>query len=62
MKFFTGPHVFTAFVKKMTQDPVTGETKATVAARLTKGHSFGVSIISVRPHGERWRSKETLRY
>ena len=31
-----------AFVKKMLQDPVTGETKAEVAARLTKGHSFGV--------------------
>ncbi|XP_053399136.1 uncharacterized protein LOC123556796 isoform X2 [Mercenaria mercenaria] len=30
-----------AFVKKMIQDPVTGETKAQVAARLTKGHSFG---------------------
>jgi len=27
----------------MVQDPVTGETKAQVAARLTKGHSFGVS-------------------
>lgn len=26
----------------MVQDPVTGETKAQVAARLTKGHSFGV--------------------
>ncbi|WAQ99451.1 CNBD2-like protein [Mya arenaria] len=31
----------TAFVKKMIQDPVTGEPKAQVAARLTKGHSFG---------------------
>ena len=28
----------------MTQDPVTGESKATVAARLTRGHSFGVNI------------------
>ncbi|KAL4230434.1 hypothetical protein ACF0H5_010816 [Mactra antiquata] len=30
-----------AFVKKMVQDPCTGESKAQVAARLTKGHSFG---------------------
>lgn len=36
-----------AFVKKMMQDPVTGEPKAQVAARLTKGHSFGVLHFSV---------------
>ncbi|XP_052281761.1 uncharacterized protein LOC127879129 [Dreissena polymorpha] len=31
----------TAFVKKMIQDPVTGELNVQVAARLTRGHSFG---------------------
>lgn len=41
--------MFIAFVKKMSQDPVTGETKATVAARLTRGHSFGVRLVCDLP-------------
>jgi hypothetical protein len=32
-----------AFVKKMIEDPSTGEPRLHTVARLTKGHSFGVS-------------------